>query len=114
MSRHTNQRPRRAPRPRPLPRITDEEAAAIILSRWPRAEGSRISEEQAKHWAFLFLFHLKYEPTPNWLPPRARTRPERPTAERLEEFLGLETDWIRRTPNTQPVRRQAEDSGVIP
>jgi hypothetical protein len=114
MSRHTDQRPHRAPRPRPLPRITEEEAAAIILHRWQRADGSPIPEEQARHWALLFAFHLKYEPTPDWLPPRARRRPERPTAERLEEFLGLETDWIRRTPDTQPVRRRAEDSGVIP
>src|SRR5947207_1131220 len=108
MSRRKDDRRRREPRPRPLPKITGAEAAAIIVHRWQRADGTPIPEDQAAHWAFLFLFHLKYEPTPDWLPPRSRTRPERPTAERREEFLALETDWVRRTPDARPVRRRGQ------
>jgi hypothetical protein len=108
MSRSKTER-KRDPRPRPLPRITEEEAAAIIVGRWRDADGSRIPAEKARHWAFLFFFHIRHEPTPDWLPPRLRKRPERPTAVRLEEFLGLETDWVRRTADSRPVRRRAEE-----
>jgi hypothetical protein len=108
MSRSKTER-HRNPRPRPLPRITEEEAAALILSRWQYADGTPIRAEQARHWAFLFHFHLRHEPTPAWMAPRTRRRPERPTAARLEEFLGLETDWVQRTPDTRPVRRRGED-----
>ena len=107
MSRSKTQR-RREPRPRPLPRITEEEAAAIIVGRWPHADGSPIPAEKARHWAFLCFFHIRHEPTPDWLPSRPRRRPERPTAVRLEEVLGLETDWVRCTADTRPLRRRGE------
>jgi hypothetical protein len=114
MSRSKTQR-RREPRPRPLPRITEEEAAAIIVGRWQHADGSPIPAEKARHWAFLFFLHIRHEPTPDWLPPRPRRRPERPTAVRLEGFLGLETDWVRCTPDTRPVRRRdAEEHSPSP
>src|SRR5690242_14516857 len=108
MSRSKTDR-RRDPRPRPPRRITEEEAAAIIIGRWQYADGTPIREEQARRWAFLFLFHIRYQPTPDWLPPRPRTRPGRPTALRLEEFLGLETDWVQRVPDARPVRRRGEE-----
>ena len=108
MSRSKTER-KRDPRPRPLPRITEEEAAAIIVGRWRDADGSRIPAEKARHWAFLFFFHIRHEPAPDWLPPRPRRRPERPTAVRLEEFLGLETDWERCTPDCRPIRRRGEE-----
>jgi hypothetical protein len=74
MSRSKTER-KRNPRPRPLPRITEEEAAAIIVGRWQHADGSPIPAEKARHWAFLFFFHIRHEPTPDWLPPRPRRRP---------------------------------------
>jgi hypothetical protein len=103
MSRSKTER-KRNPRPRPPPRITEE----VIVGRWQYTDGSPIPAERARHWAFLFFFHIRHEPTPDWLPPRPRKRPERPTAVRLEEFLGLETDWVRCTADTRPVRRRGE------
>jgi hypothetical protein len=85
-----------------VPRITEEEAAALIRRHWMKPDGTLISEEEARLWAWTFFLHLKYEP--GSMPPRPRTRPERPTAERLDRFTQLERDWVRRTPDSVPVR----------
>src|SRR5205085_2428132 len=95
---------RRRHEPRPLPKINETETAAFILGRWQHADGTPIPGDQATQSAFLFHHHLKYQPVPAWLPPRPRTRPGRPTARRLEEFLAFEADRVRRTPDVRPVR----------
>jgi hypothetical protein len=96
----------RKSRPTRLPRITEDQAAEMIIRNWHHEDGSPITEEQAWHWAWLFHHHLAYELTPAWITPRRRRRPERPTAERLQRFISLETDWIRRTPDNRPVTRR--------
>jgi hypothetical protein len=83
------------PKPRPLPKVTEAEGAALIVRDWRQADGSPISADQAGHKVFLFLRHLKYEPGPLWMTPRLRKRPERPTARRLYGYLAVETDWVR-------------------
>lgn len=83
------------PKPRPLPKITEDEATELIGREWRKPDGQPIPEEQARHWAGVFLHHLRYEPTPMWMAPKLRRQPERPTAKRLREFLGIETDWLR-------------------
>jgi hypothetical protein len=60
------------------------------------------TEEEARSWTWTFFLHPTYEPGSR--PPKPRTRPERPTAERLDEFTMLERDWVRRTPDAVPVR----------
>ena len=67
-----------------------------------KPDGTLISEEEACSWAWTFFLYLAYEPGSR--PPRPRTRPERPTAERLDRFTQLERDWVRRTPDSVPVR----------
>lgn len=83
------------PKPRPAPKLDHDEVAELIRREYRRPDGSPISEVDADHWAGVFLHHLRFEPGPMWMPPRPRKRPERPTAERLRGFLGVETDWIR-------------------
>jgi hypothetical protein len=87
-----------------VPRITHEEAVVLIRRNWMKPDGTLISEEEARVWASTFLFHLRYEVGPIWKPPKPRTRPERPTAERLDRFTQLERDWVRRTTDSVPVR----------
>jgi hypothetical protein len=65
-----------------VPKITEEEAAALIRRNWMKPDGTPLSEGEARRWAWTFFLHLKYEPGSR--PPRLRTQPERPTAERLE------------------------------
>jgi hypothetical protein len=84
------------PKPKPLPKVTEAEGAALIVRDWRKADGSPIPADQAGHQVFLFLRHLKYQPAPLWMEPRPRKRPERPTARRLYEFVAVETDWIRK------------------
>jgi hypothetical protein len=107
-------RAHRPRRPRPLPKITEAEAAALICGRWRQADGTPIGEDRAARWTLLFFYHLRCEPTPDRLPPRPRTRPGRPTAERLEAFLALETDWVRITPDDRPVRRRRPEGPAAP
>jgi hypothetical protein len=83
------------PRPRPLPKLNEVEAAELICREWRKPDGQPVGEEQARHWATVFLHHLRYEPAPLWAPPKLRKRPDRPTAKRLNEFLAIETDWLR-------------------
>ena len=67
-----------------------------------KPDGTLLTEEEARVWAWTFFLHLTYEPGSR--PPKPRTQPERPTAERLDRFTQLERDWIRRTPESVPVR----------
>ena len=83
------------PKPRPLPRLNQDQAAALIQKNWRLEDGSPIPSELADRWAGLFLHHLRYEPGPNWMTPKLRSRPDRPTAPRLYGFIGVETDWVR-------------------
>lgn len=83
------------PKPRPLPKITEAQAAEIIRRDWRMPDGSAISQEQAEHWACTFIHYLKYEPGRISLGLRPRKRPERPTEKRMTEFLSVETDWVR-------------------
>ena len=69
---------------------------ALILAEWQQPDGTPITGAQAEHWASVFLRYLEYEPQPLWMEPKRRKRSERPTAERLRRFVGLETDWERR------------------
>jgi hypothetical protein len=85
-----------------VPKITQEEAAALIRRDWMKPDGTFLTEEEACSWAWTFFLHLKYEPGSR--PPKPRTRPERATAERLDRFTQLERDWVRRTPDSVPVR----------
>jgi hypothetical protein len=87
-----------------VPRITYEEAGALIRRDWMKPDGTLISEEEAGAWASTFLFNLRHETGPLWRPPVPRTRPERPTAERLDRFTQLDCDWVRRTPDSIAVR----------
>jgi hypothetical protein len=84
-----------------VPKITLETAVALIRRNWQNADGSELSDEQAQHWAHRWWVHLRWEPT---MPPRQRKRPIRPTAEHLDHFTWLERDWVRRTPDSVPVR----------
>jgi hypothetical protein len=45
--------------------------------------------------AFHFFWSLKYTPRAPWRA-RLRPRPERAIAEKLDRWIRLETDWIRR------------------
>jgi hypothetical protein len=83
-------------------RITLEEAAALIRRDCMKPDGMLPSEKEARSWARTLFLHLTHEPGSR--PPRLRTRPERPTAERLDRFTQLERDWIRRTPKSVSVR----------
>jgi hypothetical protein len=85
-----------------VPKITQEEAAALICRDWMKPDGTLLTDEEARVWAWTFFIHLAYEPGSR--PPKPRRRPERPTAERLDRFTLLERDWIRRTPDSLPVR----------
>jgi hypothetical protein len=85
-----------------VPKITQEEAAALIRRDWMNADGTHLTEVEARSWAWTFFLHLTYEPGSR--PPKPRARPERPTAERLDRFTQLERDWIRRTADFVPVR----------
>jgi hypothetical protein len=85
-----------------VPKISQEEAAALIRRDWMKPDGTILCEEEARLWAWTFFLHLTYEPGSR--PPKLRTRPERPTAERLDRFTQLERAWIGRTPHSVPVR----------
>ena len=74
----------------------------LIRRDWMKPDGTLISEEEARSWAWTFFLHLKYEPGSR--PPRPRVRPESPTAERLDRFTQLERNGIRQMPDSVPVR----------
>ena len=84
----------RKSKPKRLPRINEAQAAELIAKEWRTPDGAEISSPRAWEWGCLFIFHLTYERRPG-LPAMRRKRPERPTAERLRRFIGLETDWVR-------------------
>ena len=74
----------------------------LIRRDWMKPDGTPISEEEARSWAWAFFLDLKYEPGSR--PPKPRTRLERPTAARPGGFLQLERDWVHRMPDSGPVR----------
>jgi hypothetical protein len=85
-----------------FPKITHEEAVALIRRNWMKPDETLLTEKEARSSAWTFFLHLAYEP--GSMPPKPRTRPERPTAERLDRFTQLERDWVRWTPDSVPVR----------
>ncbi|MHC5537932.1 hypothetical protein ACYOEI_06840 [Singulisphaera rosea] len=87
----------RKSKPNRLPGINETQAAEIIAKEWRMLNGSLVPEDQASYWASQFFRCMRFEPIPIWMPPKPKKRPERPTAERLRRFIGLETDWVRAT-----------------
>lgn len=80
------------PKPKPLPKLNADQAADHIQRTWRLPDGSPIPLATAQHWASTALFHFAYERAPIGHPPKLRTRPERPTAHRIDSFLLVETD----------------------
>jgi hypothetical protein len=88
-------------------REVSSQVDALLYACHPRPingypDGTPVAEEEARSWAWTFFLHLTNEPGSR--PPSPRARPERPTAERLDRFTQLERDWIRWTPDSDPVR----------
>ena len=60
-----------------VPKINEDQAAALIRRNWQNADGSELSEDQAQHWVHRWWVHLHWEPT---MPPRnvsGRSAPRR-------------------------------------
>jgi hypothetical protein len=85
-----------------VPRITEEQAALLIRRNWMKPDGTPLTGEEARSWAWAFFLHLTSEPGSR--PPKPRTQTERPTAERLDRFTQLERDWTRWRPDSVPFR----------
>jgi hypothetical protein len=47
------------PIPKRLPKITQVEAAALIRRDWMKPDGTLLTEEEARLWAWTFFPHLK-------------------------------------------------------
>jgi hypothetical protein len=72
------------PNSKRIPKITQEEAAALVCRARMKPDGTPISEEEGRSWTWVFSLHLKHELGSG--PPNPLTRLERPMEERLGGF----------------------------
>jgi hypothetical protein len=92
------------------PSVTEAQATALIQRHLQYPDGTPIDANTASHHAWNFQHHSDCELRRTCCPPKPRVRPIKPTAQRLHDWIRIETLFTLRTTDATAICKRANST----